>query len=269
MKTTVDMKGGQAYLGRMTDDISNTIEVLSARVRAKEDETNKLKKLVNELCVEADIEIRYPGIIDGSSALSAIRADEYYGQTLTAAIRNYLERRKGSGLGAATAVDIHKAIKGGGYKFDTTNETNQKVSVGNALRKTSSIFHRLPNGQYGLLTWYPGAKAKPEPEDEPTTKVKAAKSGKKKGATKPATATTPATPKAAERVTNGDIRDVALSLSGDFKVTDIETAVKAKFPTKELPKTKIPNVLFTLKEKGFLKEVSARSGSRPAVYAKS
>ena len=70
----------------MTDDISNTIEVLSARVRAKEDEANKLKKLVNELCSEVGLEVRYPGITESGGAQTAIRSDEFYGLTLTAAI---------------------------------------------------------------------------------------------------------------------------------------------------------------------------------------
>ena len=37
----------------MNDDILNTIEVLTGKVSAKEEEANKLKKLVNELCAEA------------------------------------------------------------------------------------------------------------------------------------------------------------------------------------------------------------------------
>ena len=83
----------------MSDDILNTIEVLTNKVRAKEEEANKLKKLVNELCGEAGIATRYADIPEAGSSVTAIRSDQFYGQTLTAALRNYLEHRKASGLG--------------------------------------------------------------------------------------------------------------------------------------------------------------------------
>ena len=168
-----------------------------------------------------------------------------------------MERRKSSGLGAATLTEIFTAVQGGGYKFDTKSDENAKIGVGNALRKTSSIFHRLPNGQYGLLSWYPNAKARPpesqviyEPRDK-TRKSIADLAGFKSNA-----------------VTNNDIREVVLSQEGEFQSSNIEGLVKAKFPGKELPKAKIPTVIFILKKKGLLKEVSPKAGSRPAVYAK-
>src|SRR5712672_2357112 len=92
-KSIIDSKGGKAYLPGMSDDILNTIEVLSNRVRLREEETNKLKKLINELCGEASIPAKYSNVATNGSG-APIRADEFYGQTLTAAIRNYLERRK-------------------------------------------------------------------------------------------------------------------------------------------------------------------------------
>jgi hypothetical protein len=241
----------------MSDDILNTIEVLTSRVAAKEEEANKLKKLVNELCAEAGVAIRYASIAKPGSTISAIRSDEYYGQTLTAAIRNYLERRKAASLGAASVAAIYNAIKDGGYKFGTNSEENAKISVGNALRKTSSIFHRLPNGEYGLLAWYPSAKA--PPETDASSKPKA-----KKGRAAKADATNANT----DVVTNKEIRDVILAHLGEFQSNDIEAAIKSKFPSKELPKTKIPSVIFILKGKGLLRQVSERSGKKGAVYAK-
>jgi len=247
----------------MNDDIVNTIEVLVAKVRGKEDEANKLKHLVNELCSEACVAIRYPNVAQNGGVSLAIRADHFYGQTLTAAIRNYLEHRKASGLGAATVVEIFRAIRDGGYKFESRSEQNKQISVGNALRKTSSIFHRLPNGQYGLLAWYPSAKAVPE-NDAPNAKWKGkGKHPVKKAATGGAPGKTPAA-----QITNKEIREVILSQAGEFQAIDIETAVKAKFPSKEIPKTKIASVLFISKNKGLLREVSARTGKKGAVYAK-
>src|SRR5438034_4138280 len=99
---------GLVMLPPMNDEILNTIEVLTDRIRVKEEEANKLKKLVNELCAEAKTEIRYPGVGASGATLAGIRADQFYGQTLTAAIRNYLERRKASGLGAASVAEIYR-----------------------------------------------------------------------------------------------------------------------------------------------------------------
>jgi hypothetical protein len=260
----------------MQDDISNTIEVLTARVRVKEEEANKLKRLVNELCSESGVKIAFPGVLETSPATGPIRSDEYYGQTLTAAIRNYLERRKTAGAGAATVEDIFSAIKEGGYKFESRNDTNAKISVGNALRKTSSIFHRLPNGNYGLLTWYPGAKAKPEEETHVKRKRKSKVSRnqvqsderKKTGPLLPENSPPDAPKPIGGAVTNGEVREVILSQAGEFQSNNIERLVKAKFPTKELPKPKVPTVIFILKKKGLLKQVAPKSGSKPAIYAK-
>jgi hypothetical protein len=241
----------------MNDEIISTIDVLTSKVAAKEEEANKLKKLVNELCGEAEIPIRYPDISETAGASKGILPDAYYGQTLTAAIRNYLESRKASGLGAAAVLEIFRAIKAGGYKFETRNDENAKISVGNALRKTSSIFHRLPNGQYGLLAWYPSAKAAPDG-------APAKRSGKRGRR-----AQGPAANGNGDAVTHQEIRDVILAKQGEFQTRDIEAEVKAKFPGKQLSKTKIPSVIFILKkDKGLLKEVSARSGKKAAVYTK-
>jgi len=256
------MKTPTAYRRHMNDDILGTIEVLSNKVGIKEEEANKLKKLVNELRVEAGVALRYPDISDSSAGVSALRSDQFYGQTLTAAIRNYLERRKVANLGAASVGEIYAAIRDGGYKFDTKSEDNAKTSVGNALRKTSSIFHRLPNGQYGLLAWYPNAKAQPEAGTPVKSKGKSGQASKK-----PATAA--GVPKTnGNLVTNKDIRDVILARQGEFQSNDIQTELKEKFPTKELAATRVPTVLFILKKSGLIKEVSPKIGRRGAVYAK-
>ena len=246
----------------MSDDILNTIDVLTKRVGAKEEEANKLKKLVNELCAEADVAVRYPNIAEAGRSISAIRSDQFYGQTLTASVRNYLEQRKASQLGAAGVQEIYLAIRDGGYKFESKNENNAKVSVGNTLRKSSSIFHRLPNGQYGLLEWYPSAKAKPESAPAPKKKAKA------KPAEAEKEAATDSPTKTKNDVTNKEIRAVILEQKGQFQNSDIEAATKAKFPAKDLPNTKIPTVIFLLKKAGLIKVVSERSGSKGAVYAK-
>jgi hypothetical protein len=64
------------------------------------------------------------------------------------------------------------------------------------LRKNSSIFHRLPHGAYGLLSWYPNAKPAKADDDEDSDGaepvVRKTKSAKPKRA-KAASAASPAT----------------------------------------------------------------------------
>jgi hypothetical protein len=241
----------------MADDILNTIDVLTARVTAKEEEANKLKKLVNELCGEAGIPTRYANIAETGGA-TTIRSDQFYGLPLTAAIRNYLEIRKASNLGAATLTEIFRAIRDGGYKFDTKNEENARIGVGNALRKTTSVFHRLPNGEYGLLAWYPSAKAPPQG----TPAVKRGRPGKKQ------TNNAGKRTEDAGSLSNKDIRDAALAQSGNFQGADIEKALKAQHPTKSIPSARIPTVLFLLKKAGLIKVAVPRSGKIGAIFCK-
>lgn len=249
----------------MNDDILNTIEVLTKRVVGKEEEANKLKKLVNELCEQAGVATRYPNIIEAGASIGSIRPDQYYGQPLTAAIRSYLEQRKASGLGAAALTEIYSAIRDGGYKFETKSEDIAQISVGNTLRKSSSIFHRLPNGQYGLLTWYPSAKAKPE--SEASTKKNHVETDSRE-VTAPISESAEKPEKSKNDVTNKEIRGIILEQSGQFQSKEIESLVRAKYPSKELVRSKIPTVIFLLKRDGFIKTVSEGSGSKGSVYAK-
>jgi hypothetical protein len=245
----------------MNDQLNSAIEVLAAKVTAKEEEANKLKKMVNELCSEAGLEPRYTNISDVSngSALS-IRRDQFYGQTVTSAARTYLEMRKAANLGAASVSEIYQAIKNGGYKFEAKEEETAKIGMRAALRKTSSIFHRLPTGDYGLLAWYPGAKA-PKEEAAPETPERKSKAKRK---VKEAAQSS----KLESYVTNDEIRDVIFKLTGNFANADVQKAIKAAFPTKAVRGAAIPLALFNLKKKGFVRVVSPRNGATGAIYSK-
>lgn len=47
-----------------------------------------------------------------------------------------------------------------GTFIGTRDEENAKRGLRVSLTKNSVTFHKLPNGKYGLLDWYPGAKTK-------------------------------------------------------------------------------------------------------------
>lgn len=261
MKTDLTEKDEGTSVRRVNENILNTIEVLAGKVALKEEEANKLKKLVNELCAEIGEPLRYAHIAESGAGISSIRSDQFYGQPITAAIRDYLKLRESAKLGAASINEIYAAIKEGGFKWDTKNEMNAKIGVSNTLRKSSSIFHKLPNGRYGLLAWYPSAKSNGE----------SAQAKKAEKAEKPANgAGIKAYPPKdkANQVTQKDIREVVLATTGEFEGNQIEKAVREKFPGKEIYKTKVPSVIFNLKEAGLIRLVSPKIGSKPAVYVK-
>ncbi len=273
LKILFDDIGGFVYYDLMSNDILSSIETLSTKVRKQEEETNALKRVVNSLCEDAKVPPRYPNISSSAQDLN-IRKDQYYGQPLNAALRSYLEYRKAANLGPASIGDIFQGIKSGGYKFETKSDDIAKIGVAAALRKTSSVFHRLPTGEYGLLAWYPNAKAATtdNAEDEKeSTKKTAAKRGKGHKAAKADEEKDGDSTEAKaddNSITAKEVRDVILAAPGEFELSTVEAVVKTKYTGRTLQPNKVSNVLFILKKKGLIKEVSPKVGLKAAVYAK-
>lgn len=100
-------------------------------------------------------------------AINAIRNDQFYGQPLATAIREFLQMRKAAGGGAASVKEIYDALVRGGFKFEARDDVNAQRGLRQSLTKNSITFHKLPNGNYGLLEWYPNAKpARPDRDEE-------------------------------------------------------------------------------------------------------
>src|SRR5207245_1861015 len=102
---------------------------------------------------------------------------------------------------------------------------------------------RLPNGEYGLLSWYPSAKALPKSENSTQRKRASAKKQTH-----------------GDYVTHGDIRQIVLGFTGNFQSADVDRLVREKLPSKTLSPTAIPTVIFTLRKKQLIKIVSERRG---------
>ena len=247
----------------MNDNELNAIEVFKNRVKDKEDELSRLKKAVNDMARDLGLPPVYASVASESTAtLTSLRGDQFYGQGLSTAIRMYLEMRKASGLSSASVGDIYEAVKAGGYKFETKDEDNAKTGVRNTLRKNTAQFHRLPSGEYGLLSWYPNAKpAKSESDDnEPEKKPRESKAEK------------PDSKKEANDDQNffslEQIRDAINATTGNFMASDIEKVLKTNFPSKTFRTGALPNLIFTMKAKRLLKLVAERQGNRGATYCK-
>jgi hypothetical protein len=181
----------------MREEFRPAIAALQSDLHEIEKKAAETKRAINRLCELAGAPAMYAVTDTDSSrpSVTTLRNDQFYGKVMNTAAREYLEMRKGANLGPATPREIYEALVTGGFKFDTKSETNAITGLRQILRKNSSIFHRLPHGAYGLLAWYPNAKAvKADDDDADTTdaparapKVKAVKPklGKAKVDSKP------------------------------------------------------------------------------------
>lgn len=148
----------------MKEEFRPAIEALQKRLGEYERKASEIKNTINHLCEEAGEPAMYADTRAASAAptVTSIKPDTFYGKVVTTAAREYLEMRKAANLGPASPREIFEAMRLGGYAFDTKDENNAITGVRNVLRKNSSIFHRLPGGEYGLLVWYPRAR-RPHP----------------------------------------------------------------------------------------------------------
>lgn len=144
----------------MRDEFKPAIDALVTDLREQERAVARTKEMINRLCELAGAAPMYA---DASSsdrpAVTAMRSDQFYGKVQTTAAREYLELRHATNRGPASPREIFDALIEGGFKFDTKVEINAITGLRATLRKNSSIFHKLPNGDYGLTSWYPNAKA--------------------------------------------------------------------------------------------------------------
>lgn len=161
--------------------MSDTIDPTEAMIVKAEEKLQKhmedvrvTKKLINQLLAFSNKPPRYPDEDPAASISTTLHGDEYVDKSLTTACRAILDRRKAANLGPATIEDLYRDLLGGGYEFDTANEENSKRGVYNMLTRNTSIFHKLSNKKYGLLSWYEGVKERKKAQkgqdgDEPET----------------------------------------------------------------------------------------------------
>jgi hypothetical protein len=160
----------------MKDELKPAIAALQSDLREIERRAAETKRAINRLCELAGAEPMF-AVVDEESrpTVASLRADQFYGKVMNTAAREYLEMRQAGNLGPAAPREIFEALRDGGFKFETKIENNSISALRQVLRKNSSIFHRLDNGTYGLLAWYPNAKASKNEEEDTAPRAKAAK----------------------------------------------------------------------------------------------
>jgi hypothetical protein len=145
----------------MDDKVMSALEVLKERVARSEATTADLKRAANALAMAEGLPPIYTEIVDPSRASFGLRADEFANQaTPGAAARAFLKLRSQ----AASLDEIHDALIRGGFAFgEGVGDTKAALRI--ALGKDANV-HRLPNGAYGLLEWYPAKKRERQSADE-------------------------------------------------------------------------------------------------------
>ncbi|ABE61108.1 hypothetical protein Nham_2406 [Nitrobacter hamburgensis X14] len=142
----------------MSKTVDQVISELAAEITAEEASLRKKKETVNTLCGAIGRPPAYSLESAATALPTQIRSDQFYGQPLAASVRTILEMRRAQNLGAAANREIYDSLVAGGYEFDTKSEDIAQKSLRNSLAKNTALFHKLPNGQFGLLAWYPNVK---------------------------------------------------------------------------------------------------------------
>lgn len=142
----------------MDDATQQVLAGIQARIQTHLDEIAKLKRTANsvaDLIGEGPV---YTDLETETAGLSPARADAYYGKPLATAVREYLEFRRQ----AVPAEEIQRGLEKGGFDFDALewNESTRLRALAMSMSKNTPVFHRLPNGMWGLVSWYPEAQKK-------------------------------------------------------------------------------------------------------------
>lgn len=141
------------------DHIQQSIDTLLERIGQQEAELIKTKSAVNALRAVLQLPPLFTDLdAERPTRLGNLNGDEFYGQPLSTVVRAVLEARKAAGAGAATVNELFTAMQSGGFAFGTQDEDNAKRGLRISLAKNSQTFHKLPNGKYGLRSWYTNLK---------------------------------------------------------------------------------------------------------------
>lgn len=258
-----------AEVRHMNDKYDKAIADLKAEIAERMRMINSLLKLQNQPAMYPDP--------DGSAMTGStqIRPDQFYSSGLATAVREYLTMRKH--IGPATLDEIYAALVTGSFRFENREENVAKPALKQSLTKNTAIFHRLPNGFYGLAEWYPNRRNQDEADDRPkkrrgkSTKA-ATKPDKQKKAAAPtkATETTPpaSTPTSRPTTLKDSVRAAVAAAKGEFTKQDVLDWINKHHP--ELDATKRRESLFSMvshmQEELGLDVVKESKGTSPRTY---
>jgi hypothetical protein len=144
----------------MDDQSEQVLAKAQDKLHQLEAEVLNLKRFINQVhelqgkppvYSDADLQAKPTSLV--------IKSGQFFGRPLATVVREFLELRRP--MGAPSLTDIFTALKTGGYEFEQKDDSEAKRILSINLSK-NPIFHRLANGDYGLLEWWPTAKEKKE-----------------------------------------------------------------------------------------------------------
>jgi hypothetical protein len=171
--------------------LEGAIEALLEELQIQMNQVSETKRTINTLLRRIGKEPQFAeeAAEQIGAASVRIRPDQYYGRALATSVQEFLEnRKKATGDQACPPSDILAALEQGGFDFKAQGwkDNDRLRSLSITLGKNPK-FHRLPNGTYGLLSWYPDVAAKKErpgkaetleTEEEESSDAKAARPAK-------------------------------------------------------------------------------------------
>lgn len=170
----------------MAESQNPAIDLLVAQIVELERKANAYKASVNVLCEKDGLPPMFPdggggprfngqasphdtAVLHGPAP--RISGDTFYGKAQQTAVRELFAIRKATGNGPAKPAEILEGLKAGGYIVEAKSDEIALVGLRAMLRKRNTIFHKLPNGAWGLKEWYPNAKSPKDPGDKAASTV--------------------------------------------------------------------------------------------------
>lgn len=278
----------------------NTVANLQGHIRDLEKEIIDTKRMVNRLLIRKGQPSLYPdAAMDGEAgSVFALRTDQFYGESLSGAMRQYLKLRRTANVGPGSVNDIYEALCRGGFNFGTDDEDNRKRILRLSLVKNTSLFHRLPNGHYGLSEWYgeitkkeeeaaipKGKRAKKhkhakkaskvektEQDEKPESKGRASKVEDESGSNghPPESSPKAEEPNRSPPSMVNAVQEALMGMKGEFTKQDVVNWIEQHYPLLKAQqrKSSVFSMMANLKGKLKLVTVRAGKGTEPHTYRK-
>jgi hypothetical protein len=137
----------------MSSKLQGAVDELLAELDKQALEVAATKKTINVLLSRMGKEPMFPDENPEQVTGAKVRADQFYSRPLATSMQEILQQRKQ----ATSMQDILQQLKDGGFDFKGQGwkEKDWLRMVAINLGKNTKVFHKLPNGTYGLLAWYP------------------------------------------------------------------------------------------------------------------
>jgi hypothetical protein len=146
---------------RAISELQEQMKPLEEQIRPVTEQLTIKKKLINQLCAAAGGNPMYPDV-EGEQVptvgLGPILTDQYFGRPTATVVKEILERRKQSGMGAILLNDLFEAMKAGGFEFDSKDPETARRGVSITLGKNPAFIKIPSTGAWGLAEWYPNAR---------------------------------------------------------------------------------------------------------------